>query len=111
MDMMGNKDIIAKNEFKRICNNIPELYRRINDTTNKYPKKLCCIWFVAYFQTLTTDDTFKYMLEKVDCIDKFISMINNVINCEYIRPDDKEDLLESLKVLKNINNINNIQKN
>ena len=48
--------ISSEAEFQRLLNNLKELYRRINDKENKYPKEICGTWFVSQAYEMLEDE-------------------------------------------------------
>ena len=49
-------------EFDRLYGNLKELFRRIHDDTNKYPREICGSWFVQTIETLAENAYFRSRL-------------------------------------------------
>ncbi len=86
-------------EFNRLYGNLKELFRRIHDQENNYPKRICANWFVNTLAEIIEKPQLRVFLthEQVSSI-AFMSM--NLGKTEFLNDEDKNVLQSLLKDLK-----------
>ena len=86
-------------EFKRLYNNLVELFRRIYADTTKYPKGTCADWFVCDLHNLLIEDRLKAQLTE-EHINHILEMSLNLRRTTLISNESKKELTNNMKELR-----------
>ena len=90
-------------EFNRLYGNLKELFRRIHDQENNYPKRICANWFVNTLAEIMQNPEVKVYLTH-EQVNSIAFMALNLVKTEFLNEEDKETLQSLLQNLKNAEN-------
>ena len=88
-------------EFKRLYGNLNELFRRVHDDKQNYPKDICARWFVSELDALLKDCGLKERLTS-DQIGNIIFMGMKLSKTDLIDDETKRYLRQFIKGLKDM---------
>ena len=88
-------------EFKRLYGNLNELFRRIHDDKQNYPKDICARWFVSELDVLLKDYRLKERLTS-DQIGNIIFMGMKLSKTDLIDDETKRYLRSLVKELRDM---------
>lgn len=86
-------------EFNRLYANLKELFRRIHDQENNYPKRICANWFVSTLEEIVQNPKLSAFLTH-EQVGSIAFMAVNLAKTELLNEENKNSLQELLQTLK-----------